>query len=43
MKGVKKDGSKFDLEGVSFPTTYEGQPAIQTHIRDITHKKHLEE
>ena len=43
MKGVRKDGSKFDLEGVSFPTTYEGQPAIQTHIRDITHKKHLEE
>ncbi|HZE21447.1 MAG TPA: ATP-binding protein, partial [Desulfobaccales bacterium] len=43
MKGVKQDGSKFDLEGVSFPTTYEGRPAIQTHIRDITHKKHLEE
>lgn len=43
MKGVRKDGSKFDLEGVSFPTTYEGRPAIQTHIRDITHKKHLEE
>jgi PAS domain S-box-containing protein len=43
MKGVKKDGSKFDIEGVSFPTTYEGRPAIQTHIRDITHKKHLEE
>ncbi len=43
MKGVKKDGSRFDLEGVSFPTTYGGQPAIQTHIRDITHKKHLEE
>jgi PAS domain S-box-containing protein len=43
MKGVRKDGSTFDLEGVSFPTRYEGQPAIQTHIRDITHKKHLEE
>jgi PAS domain S-box-containing protein len=43
MKGVKKDGSKFDIELVSFPTTYEGRPAIQTHIRDITHKKHLEE
>lgn len=43
MKGVKRDGSKFDTEVVSFPTTYEGQPAIQTHIRDITHKKHLEE
>lgn len=43
MKGVRKDGSNFDLEGVSFPTTFEDQPAIQTHIRDITHKKHLEE
>jgi PAS domain S-box-containing protein len=43
MKGVKKDGRRFDLEGISIPTTYEGQPAIQTHIRDITHKKHLEE
>ena len=43
IKGVKKDGVQFDIELVSFPTTYEGQPAIQTHIRDITHKKHLEE
>jgi PAS domain S-box-containing protein len=43
MKGLKSDGRKFDLEGVSFPTTYDGAPAIQTHIRDITHKKHLEE
>jgi len=43
MKGLKRDGRKFDLEGVSFPTSYEGQSAIQTHIRDITHKKQLEE
>lgn len=43
MKGVKKDGTRFDIELVSFPTTYEGKPAIQTHIRDITLKKHLEE
>jgi PAS domain S-box-containing protein len=43
MKGVKQDGNKFELEVVSFPTTYEGKPAIQTHLRDITHKKHLEE
>ena len=43
MKGVKKGGHRFDIEVVSFPTTYEGRPAIQTHIRDITHKKHLEE
>ena len=43
MKGVCQDGSKFDLEVISFPTTYDGQPASQTHIRNITHKKHLEE
>ncbi|OGP69137.1 MAG: hypothetical protein A2Z73_05615 [Deltaproteobacteria bacterium RBG_13_60_28] len=43
IKGLKKDGTQFDIELVSFPTDYEGQPAIQTHIRDITHKKHLEE
>ncbi len=43
VKGLKKDGSRFDLEVVSFPTSYEGRPAIQTHIRDITHKKHLED
>jgi PAS domain S-box-containing protein len=43
LKGIKKDGAKFDVEVVSFPTTYEGQPAIQTHVRDITDKKHLED
>jgi len=43
MKGIKKNKAKFDLEVVSFPTSFEGQPAIQTHIRDITLKKHLEE
>ena len=43
MKGLKKGGARFELEGISFPTTYGGQPAIQTHIRDITHKKQLEE
>ncbi len=43
IKGVKKDGTKFDLEVISFPTTYGGQRASQTHVRDITHKKQLEE
>ncbi len=43
MKGIRQDGRKFDLEVISFPTTYDGQPASQTHIRNITHKKHLEE
>jgi PAS domain S-box-containing protein len=43
MKGVRRDGEKFDLEVISFPTTYGSRPASQTHIRDITHKKQLEE
>jgi PAS domain S-box-containing protein len=43
MKGVRQDGGKFDLEVISFPTTYGGKPASQTHIRNITHKKQLEE
>jgi PAS domain S-box-containing protein len=43
MKGVRQDSSKFDLEVISFPTTYGGRPASQTHLRNITHKKQLEE
>jgi|GEM_PF-241657 len=43
LKGVKKDGTDFDIEVTSFPTTYEGQPVLQTHIRNITDKKRLEE
>ncbi len=43
MKGINKDGNRFDLEVISFPSTYGGQPASQTHLRDVTLKKHLEE
>ena len=43
IKGVKKDGATFDLEVISFPTAYNGRPASHTHIRDVTHKKYLEE
>jgi PAS domain S-box-containing protein len=43
LKGLKKDGSCISLEVISFPTTYEGAPASQTHLRDITRKKQLEE
>ncbi|MBW1992251.1 MAG: PAS domain S-box protein [Deltaproteobacteria bacterium] len=43
LKGVKKDGATVELEAISFPTTYEGQPACQIHIREVTHKKQLEE
>ncbi len=43
MKASEGDGSTFDLERISFPTSYDGRPASQTHIRNITHKKQLEE
>lgn len=43
LKGQRKDGSCINLEVISFPTTYEGAPASQTHLRDITKKKQLEE
>lgn len=43
LKGIKKDLTEIDLELVTFPTNYEGQPAFQTHLRDITDKKRLEE
>ena len=41
--GLKKDGSEFDIEVGSLPTTFEGKSVFQTHVRDITDKKALEE
>ena len=41
--GLKKDGSEFDIEVGSLPTTFEGKSVFQTHVRDITDKKRLEE
>ncbi len=43
MKGMRRNRGTFDLEVISFPTTYGGKPASQTHVRNITHKKQLEE
>lgn len=43
IKGLKKDGSEFDIEVGSLPTTFEGKAVFQTHVRDITEKKRLEE
>jgi signal transduction histidine kinase len=43
IKGLKKDGSEFDIEVGSIPATFEGKSVFQTHIRDITEKKRLEE
>jgi len=43
IKGLKKDGTDFDIEVGSLPTRYEGNLVFQTHVRDITDKKRLEE
>ncbi len=43
MRGIRQDGSTFDLEFISFPTSFGGRPVSQTHIRNITQKKQLEE
>lgn len=41
IRGRKRDGSEFDIEMISFPTTFGSQPVFQTHVRDITEKKKL--
>ncbi len=43
IKGLKKDGSEFDIEVGSLPTIFEGKAVFQTNVRDITEKKRLEE
>ena len=43
IKGLKKDGSEFDIEVGSQPAIFEGKTVFQTHVRDITDKKRLEE
>lgn len=43
IQGLKKDGTVFDIEVGSMPSRYEGKLLFQTHVRDITEKKRLEE
>lgn len=43
IKGLKQDGVEFDIEVGSQPALFEGEKVFQTHVRDITDKKRLEE
>jgi two-component system nitrate/nitrite sensor histidine kinase NarX len=38
-KFIRLDGSSIEVEVAAVPITYQGQPAIQTVIRDITERK----
>ena len=37
-----QDGRVLDVETVTVPAVYEGRPALQTHVRDVTMQKDLE-
>jgi two-component system, cell cycle sensor histidine kinase and response regulator CckA len=43
QKVLRLDGTPFEAEATSIPLTYEGQPAVQTIMRDITGRKELEQ
>jgi len=43
FQAVKKDGIIFDVEALGSPIIYEGSPAIQGSIIDITERKRAEE
>lgn len=42
-RGLRPDGTTFDLELSSFTTIYQDRPALQTVLRDITRRKQIEE
>jgi PAS domain S-box-containing protein len=42
ITGLKKDGSRINIEVNANLTSYEGQPAIVTLVRDITERKRVE-
>jgi PAS domain S-box-containing protein len=43
QKILRLDGTTLDVEATSIPFTYEGKPAAQTIMRDITGRKQLEQ
>jgi PAS domain S-box-containing protein len=42
-KLIRLDGASIEVEVAAVPITYQGQPAIQTVIRDITERKRAQE
>ena len=42
-RGIRPDGTWFELELATRPIDYQGRQAFQTTIQDITRRKHLEE
>jgi PAS domain S-box-containing protein len=42
-KVISKDGSSLDVAVTAHATTYEGKPAVQTYVLDITRRKRAEE
>ena len=42
QKILRLDGTAIDAEGASIPLAYEGRPAVQTIMRDITERKRAE-
>ena len=43
QKVVRLDGTLLDVEATSIPFNYEGKPAVQTIMRDISGRKQLED
>ncbi len=42
-RGMRPDGTWFDIELSTARTTWKGRPVLQTVLRDITERKHMEE